>query len=74
MINRDALKRILTLASEDAEMRHLVISLNGGFGGTKRKQAMDDPAHILVELEKQIATNDASSDDTAAQQHTSDRA
>lgn len=54
MINRDALKRTLALASEGAEMRHLILSLNGAYGGTKRKQAIDDLSHILSELEEAL--------------------
>ena len=55
MINRDVLKRTLALAGGGPEMRELVISLNGGYGGTKRKQAMDDLSHILSELEEALA-------------------
>lgn len=55
MINRQVLQRILDLASQETEMRNLIISMNGGFGGTKRKQALDDMAHIFVELEKELA-------------------
>lgn len=54
MINRQVLQRILDLASQETEMRNLIISMNGGFGGTKRKQAMDDLAHILTELEYEL--------------------
>lgn len=54
MINKEALKRTLALAGEGPEMRDLVISLTDGYGGTKRKIAMDDLAHILVELEKEL--------------------
>lgn len=54
MIQKEPLKRILALASEEREMRSLIIAISGGFGETKRKQAMDDLAHILVELEKEL--------------------
>ena len=55
MINRDVLRRVLDLASSQPEMRDLIISMNGGYGGTKRKQTLDDMAHIFVELEKEIS-------------------
>lgn len=54
MIQKEPLKRVLALAAEEREMRSLVIALSGGFGGTKRKQAMDDLAHILAELEIEL--------------------
>lgn len=54
MINREALKRTLALAGGGPEMRDLIIAMSGGFGGTMRKQALDDMAHILVELEKEL--------------------
>lgn len=54
MIQKEPLKRVLTLAAEEREMRSLIIALSGGFGGTKRKQAMDDLAHILNELEYEL--------------------
>lgn len=59
MIQKEPLKRILALASEEREMRSLIIALSGGFGGTKRKEAMDDLTHILVELEKQLVRTQA---------------
>lgn len=54
MIQKEPLKRILALAAEEREMRSLVIALSGGFGGTKRKLALDDLTHILTELEYEL--------------------
>ncbi len=54
MINKDSLRRILKLASEETQMRNLIIAMNGGFGGTKRRETLDDMAHILAELEKEL--------------------
>ena len=54
MINKEALQRTLALAGGGPEMRDLIISLTGGYGGTKRKIALDDLAHILVELEREL--------------------
>lgn len=54
MIQKEPLKRVLALAAEEREMRSLIIALSGGFGGTRRKQALDDLAHILTELEYEL--------------------
>lgn len=54
MISQDALRRIIKLASEETQMRNLIIAMNGGYGGTKRRETLDDMAHILAELEREL--------------------
>lgn len=54
MIQKEPLKRVLALAAEEREMRSLVIALSGGFGSTKRNQAINDLTHILTELEYEL--------------------
>ncbi len=54
MIQKEPLKRVLALAAEEREMRCLIVALSGGFGGTRRKQAIDDLSHILTELEYEL--------------------
>lgn len=54
MIQKEPLKRVLALAAEEREMRCLIVALSGGFGGTRRKQALDDLSHILTELEYEL--------------------
>ena len=56
MIQKEPLKRVLALAAEEREMRCLIVALSGGFGGTRRKQAIDDLSHILTELEYELKT------------------
>jgi hypothetical protein len=54
MIQKEPLKRVLALAAEEREMCCLIVVLFGGFGGTRRKQAIDDLSHILTELEYEL--------------------
>jgi len=54
MIQKEPLKRVLALAAEERELRWLIIALSGGFGSTKRKQALNDLSHILSELQHEL--------------------